>query len=116
VGGRAFYSGKIPSPLYEHFLQSFAINLGATIHVRILRGTDRHHMVEAAVKAVGLALRQALRTGDQVFSTKGPVALSAAGERPKKSAKRGAGGTVKGAAKSSEKGAPKKRSTSSKER
>jgi hypothetical protein len=85
-------------------------------------------MVEAAVKAVGLALRQALRTGDQVFSTKGPVALSAAGERPKKSTKRGAGGTVKGAAKSSEKGAakgspkgapkgaPKKRSTSSKER
>lgn len=101
VGGRAFYSGKIPSPLYEHFLQSFAVNLGATIHVRILRGTDRHHMVEAAVKAVGLALRQALRTGDQVFSTKGPVALSALGRgAPKKEAKGGAEGGAKGAVKS----------------
>jgi imidazoleglycerol-phosphate dehydratase len=99
VGGRAFYSGKIPSPLYEHFLQSFAINLGATIHVRILRGTDRHHVVEAAVKAVGLALRQALRTGDQVFSTKGPVALSAAGDKSKKSAEGGAKGAVKSAVK-----------------
>jgi len=100
VGGRSFYSGKIPSPLYEHFLHSFAINLGATIHVRILRGTDRHHMVEAAVKAVGLALRQALRTGDQVFSTKGAVALSAPKESaPKKSAKSPAKGPVKGATK-----------------
>lgn len=81
VGGRAFYAGRIPSPLYQHFLQSFAVNLGATLHVRILRGKDRHHMVEAAFKAVGLSLRQALRTGDQVFSTKGAVALSAAAEK-----------------------------------
>jgi imidazoleglycerol-phosphate dehydratase len=106
VGGRSFYSGKIPSPLYEHFLHSFAVNLGATIHVRLLRGTDRHHMVEAAVKAVGLALRQALRTGDQVFSTKGAVALSAAAGETKGTAKRAvksaaeaARGAAKGAAK-----------------
>jgi imidazoleglycerol-phosphate dehydratase len=75
VGGRPFYEGGVPSSLYEHFLQSFATNLGATLHVRVLRGTDKHHVVEAAIKATGLALRQALRKGDAVFSTKGSVAI-----------------------------------------
>lgn len=75
VGGRPFYVGRTPSKLYTHFLHSFATNLGATIHVRVVRGEDRHHMVEAAVKAVGLALRQALVEGDQVFSTKGSVQM-----------------------------------------
>ena len=75
VGGRPYYVGRTPSKLYTHFLHSFATNLGATLHVRIVRGEDKHHMVEAAIKAVGLALRQALAEGDQVFSTKGSVAL-----------------------------------------
>jgi len=78
VGGRPYYVGPLPSRLYEHFLQSFAVNLGATLHVRVIRGKDKHHMVEAAVKATGLALRQALVEGDQVFSTKGAVAVERA--------------------------------------
>jgi imidazoleglycerol-phosphate dehydratase len=73
LGGRAWYEGELPSPLYEHFLQSLSVNLGATLHVVVDRGRDRHHVVEAAVKATGLALRQALRKGDTVFSTKGSV-------------------------------------------
>jgi imidazoleglycerol-phosphate dehydratase len=75
VGGRPYFVGRVPSKLYTHFLHSFAMNLGATLHVRVSRGTDRHHMVEAAVKALGLSLRQALVQGDQVFSTKGSVSL-----------------------------------------
>jgi len=82
VGGRPFYEGGVPSSLYEHFLQSFATNLGATLHVRVLRGTDKHHVVEAAVKATGLALRQALRKGDAVFSTKGSVAIERLDSEP----------------------------------
>ena len=78
VGGRPYYVGKLPSKLYTHFLHSFATNLGATLHVRVLRGSDRHHVVEAAIKATGLALRQALVEGDAVFSTKGAVQV----ERP----------------------------------
>ncbi len=81
VGGRAFYVGGIPSRLYQHFLQSLATNLGATLHVRVLRGEDRHHVVEAAVKATGLALRAAIRPGDGVFSTKGAVFLGRTDER-----------------------------------
>jgi imidazoleglycerol-phosphate dehydratase len=75
LGSRPYWVGRTPSRLYTHFLQSFSVNLGATVHVRVVRGDDRHHMVEAAVKALGLALRQALAEGDQVFSTKGAVAV-----------------------------------------
>jgi imidazoleglycerol-phosphate dehydratase len=75
VGGRPWFVGRVPSKLYTHFLHSFATNLGATLHVRVAYGSDRHHQVEAAVKAVGLALRQALVEGDAVFSTKGSVSV-----------------------------------------
>lgn len=80
IGGRPYYVGKLPSKLYTHFLHSFATNLGATLHVRVLRGSDRHHMVEAAIKATGVALRQALVARDGVFSTKGAVQSTAGGE------------------------------------
>jgi len=75
VGGRPYYVGPLPSKLYEHFLQSLAVNMGATVHIRVIRGQDRHHTVEAAVKAFGLALRQAMSDGGAVFSTKGSVNL-----------------------------------------
>jgi imidazoleglycerol-phosphate dehydratase len=73
IGGRPYYVGTLPSDLYTHFLHSFATNLGATLHVRVVRGTDRHHVVEAAIKATGVALGQALVEGDTIFSTKGSV-------------------------------------------
>lgn len=75
LGGRPYYRGPVPSRLYDHFLRSLADNAAATLHVRVLRGRDRHHVVEAAVKALGLALRQALDVTDRVFSTKGAVRL-----------------------------------------
>jgi imidazoleglycerol-phosphate dehydratase len=77
LGGRPFYRGPLPSSLYDHWMRSFADNARATVHLRVLRGTDRHHIVEAAFKALGLAIRDAMRdTGNgAVFSTKGAVAL-----------------------------------------
>ncbi len=75
LGGRPFYEGPLPSPLYDHFLRSFADNAKATLHVRVLRGRDKHHVVEAAFKALGLALREALVESGAVFSTKGSVRL-----------------------------------------
>jgi imidazoleglycerol-phosphate dehydratase len=56
-------------------MRSFAGNAAATLHLRVLRGRDRHHIVEAAFKALGLALRDAMAVGDDVFSTKGSVTL-----------------------------------------
>jgi imidazoleglycerol-phosphate dehydratase len=78
AGGRPYYRGPLPSSLYDHWMRSFADNARATLHLRVLRGTDRHHVVEAAFKALGLALRDALaETADKgsVFSTKGVVTL-----------------------------------------
>lgn len=77
LGGRAYYRGPLPSTLYDHWMRSFSDHAHATIHIRVLRGRDRHHIVEAAFKALGLALRQALRETDAVFSTKGAITLEA---------------------------------------
>ncbi|MDQ6926605.1 MAG: imidazoleglycerol-phosphate dehydratase [Candidatus Eremiobacteraeota bacterium] len=73
LGGRAWYEGPLPVRLYDHWMQSFAYNARATLHLRVLRGRDRHHIVEAAFKALGLALRDALADSGAVFSTKGAV-------------------------------------------
>lgn len=70
TGGRPYYRGKLPSTLYNHWMRSFATNARTTLHVRVLRGHDRHHIVEAAFKALGLALRQALVDTGAVLSTK----------------------------------------------
>jgi imidazoleglycerol-phosphate dehydratase len=79
IGGRPWYEGRLPARLHDHWFQSFAVNARATLHVRVLRGRDRHHVVEAAYKALGLALRDALVEGGAVFSTKGAVAMQEAG-------------------------------------
>lgn len=77
AGGRPYYQGPLPSSLYEHWMRSFADNAKMTLHIRVLRGTDRHHIVEAAFKALGFSIRQALVETDAVFSTKGSVTLDA---------------------------------------
>jgi len=76
IGGRPYYRGPLPSSLYDHWMRSFADNAHVTLHLRVLRGRDRHHIVEAAFKALGLCLRDALVESGTVFSTKGTVALS----------------------------------------
>lgn len=73
VGGRAYYEGRLPSRLYEHWFRSFADAARLTLHLRVLRGRDRHHVIEAAFKATGLALRAALAGEGALFSTKGRV-------------------------------------------
>jgi imidazoleglycerol-phosphate dehydratase len=79
LGGRPYYRGPLPSSYYEHWMRSLADHARLTLHVRVLRGRDRHHVVEAAFKALGFALRDALAPGGDVFSTKGPVSLGGGG-------------------------------------
>jgi imidazoleglycerol-phosphate dehydratase len=81
IGGRPFYRGPLPATIWDHFFRSFADNARTTLHVRVLRGRDRHHVVEAAVKALGLSLRQALVESGAVFSTKGAVLLEIGDEQ-----------------------------------
>jgi imidazoleglycerol-phosphate dehydratase len=56
-------------------MRSFCDHAKATLHLRVVRGKDRHHILEAAFKATGLALRDALVDSGAVFSTKGAVSL-----------------------------------------
>jgi imidazoleglycerol-phosphate dehydratase len=75
VGGRPYYEGPLPSALYDHWMRSFADQARCSLHVRVLRGADRHHIVEAAFKALGLSLHDALQDSGAVFSTKGAVVI-----------------------------------------
>lgn len=64
--------GEVACENLVHFLHSLAIAARMTLHVDVIRGSNDHHKVEAAFKALALALRQAVaRDGDAVPSTKG---------------------------------------------
>ena len=63
--------GDYPTALTAHVFRSLADSLGASIHLRV-SGQDDHHKTEACFKALGRALRQAVRLeGGDVPSTKG---------------------------------------------
>ena len=58
--------------LMEEFWRAFAGSAKVTLHIELIRGVNTHHIVEASVKAVARALRDAVRVeGDEVPSTKG---------------------------------------------
>ncbi|MEO0421246.1 MAG: bifunctional histidinol-phosphatase/imidazoleglycerol-phosphate dehydratase HisB [Pseudomonadota bacterium] len=68
---RREHVGQLPTELVPHFFASLAQALGAAVHVRVT-GENDHHVVEAAFKGLGRALRQAVRLEDQALpSTKG---------------------------------------------
>jgi imidazoleglycerol-phosphate dehydratase len=75
LGGRPFYEGPLPVRIWDHWMRSFADNAKATLHIQVIRGRDRHHIIEAAFKAVGLACRDAFADTGAVFSTKGSVKM-----------------------------------------
>jgi imidazoleglycerol-phosphate dehydratase len=68
--------GGIPTSLFPHFLESFAITSRCNLHARVLYGRDDHHKAEALFKAMGRALDAATlidpRRGG-VPSTKGTL-------------------------------------------
>ncbi len=55
--------GTLESEVLEEFWKALSIHLGATIHVDVIRGRNRHHIAEATFKALGLALRDAMSVG-----------------------------------------------------
>ena len=58
-----------------HLFRSLAAAARLTLHVDVLKGENDHHRAEAAVKALALALRQAVAPSgfDDVPSTKGTL-------------------------------------------
>jgi imidazoleglycerol-phosphate dehydratase len=74
IGGSGVpYAGSMT----YHVMESFAINAGICLHLRLLAGRDPHHIVEAQFKAVARALRIAVaidpRVADAIPSTKGSL-------------------------------------------
>ncbi len=55
--------GTLESEVIEEFWRALSLHLGATIHVDLIRGRNRHHIAEATFKALGVALREAMAPG-----------------------------------------------------
>ena len=71
------YIGNIPTTLFPHFFESFAVTARCNFHARVLYGRDDHHQAEALFKAWARALDFATqidsrRAGD-IPSTKGTL-------------------------------------------
>ena len=67
--------GTFDTELVEEFLLGFTRRAECTLHVRKLAGTNSHHIIEGAFKAMGRALREAVAIdadfADEIPSTKG---------------------------------------------
>ena len=69
--------GDFDTELGEEFFWGFVRSASATLHIRQLDGANSHHILEAAFKAFGRALRQAVSidpdAADEIPSTKGSL-------------------------------------------
>ena len=66
--------GNFDHELVEEFLRALALSAKLTLHLTVERGTNAHHMIEAAFKSLARALRGAVAldaTEHSVPSTKG---------------------------------------------
>ena len=67
--------GAFDTELVQEFFLGFVRNAGVTLHIRMLAGTNSHHIIEGTYKSVARSLRDAVaidpRFADSVPSTKG---------------------------------------------
>ena len=64
--------GDYDAQLTEEFMRALAINMGATLHVKLEYGVNQHHITEAVYKAVARAISEAVTPfGEGVLSAKG---------------------------------------------
>ena len=67
--------GTFDTELVEEFFLSFVRTAGLNLHVKSLSGSNTHHIIEGAFKAVARALREAVKIDpdfkDEIPSTKG---------------------------------------------
>jgi imidazoleglycerol-phosphate dehydratase len=69
--------GDIPTSMFPHFLESFAVASRCNLHAHILYGRDDHHKAEALFKALARALDSATQLDSRrrgvIPSTKGSL-------------------------------------------
>ena len=52
--------------MVEEFFRAFVLNAKLTLHLIEQRGKNKHHIIEAAFKAVAVALRRAVAKNERV--------------------------------------------------
>ncbi|SJZ31061.1 imidazoleglycerol-phosphate dehydratase HisB [Selenihalanaerobacter shriftii] len=68
--------GDFDTELVLEFMRALTVNGRVTLHLRQLAGENTHHIIEAAFKALGRALRRAVEQDERitgVMSTKGKL-------------------------------------------
>ncbi|MCY6482882.1 imidazoleglycerol-phosphate dehydratase HisB [Clostridium aestuarii] len=68
--------GDYDTEMTEEFFRALAFNAGITLHIKILHGTNNHHMIEAIFKAFARALNEATTIDNNikgVLSSKGSL-------------------------------------------
>lgn len=69
--------GEFPLDLARHFFESIAIEGKFCLHIKVLNGSNEHHVIESAFKAFARALRSAVTIDEkaptQIPSTKGTI-------------------------------------------
>ncbi len=69
--------GDFDTELVQEFLMAMSCNMGLTLHVRQMAGTNSHHIIEAAFKGLGRALKQAVAIDEkhagEIPSSKGTL-------------------------------------------
>ena len=74
---RAQKVGDFDTELCSEFWQAFAINAGATLHIRQLAGSNAHHIIEGVFKSMARTLRNSVKIdadfASDIPSTKGTL-------------------------------------------
>jgi imidazoleglycerol-phosphate dehydratase len=68
--------GDFATEMVPEFFRAVAHNAGITLHINRMAGSNGHHIIEAAFKAFGRALAEAITISDRVVgvpSTKGVI-------------------------------------------
>ena len=66
--------GDYDAQLTEEFMRALAVNMGATLHIRLEYGVNQHHITEAIFKAVARPIGEAVTPfGEGVLSAKGAL-------------------------------------------
>lgn len=68
--------GYMDTEMVKEFFYAVAYSAGMNLHIKVLEGSNNHHIIEAMFKAFGKALDEATRIDDRiidVLSTKGTL-------------------------------------------
>lgn len=68
--------GEMDTELFIEFFRAFAFNAGITLHIKLIHGSNSHHIAEAVFKAVARALMEACKIDTSIggfLSTKGTI-------------------------------------------